>query len=87
MKGELEAKVQTLPFERISIFQPSLLLGHREEIRIGEKLGAMLLPMLGILPGLRRYRPISGETVAAKMVAVSRQPGPAREWYRLEEIF
>lgn len=87
MKGELEKQVQDLPFERISIFQPSLLLGKRPEFRWGEKLGAMLLPILCTVPGLRRYRPIRGEDVAAKMVQVSRQPGASREWFRLDEIF
>jgi uncharacterized protein YbjT (DUF2867 family) len=87
MKGELEEKVQALPFERISIFQPSLLLGQRAEFRLGETLGALLLPILCTIPGLRRYRPIRGEEVAAKMVQVSRQPGPPREWFRLDQIF
>lgn len=87
MKGELERKVQKLPFERISIFQPSLLLGQRQEFRLAEKLGSLLLPILCTIPGLRRYRPIRGEEVAAKMVEVSRRPGPAREWFRLDEIF
>ena len=87
MKGELERKVQKLPFERISIFQPSLLLGQRQEFRLAEKLGSLLLPMFCAIPGLRRYRPIRGEEVAAKMVQVSRQPGPPREWFRLDEIF
>ena len=87
MKGELEKKVQKLPFGRISIFQPSLLLGQRQEFRLAEKLGSLLLPILCTIPGLRRYRPIRGEEVAAKMVEVSRRPGPAREWFRLDEIF
>jgi hypothetical protein len=87
MKGELEEKVQALPFERISIFQPSLLLGQRAEFRLGEKAGAILLPIICRIPGLRRYRPIRGEEVAAKMVQVSRQPGPPREWFRLDRIF
>jgi len=39
------------------------------------------------MPGLRRFRPITGEQVAAKMVQVSRQPGPSLEWFRLDEIF
>ncbi|MBU1182388.1 MAG: NAD-dependent epimerase/dehydratase family protein [Proteobacteria bacterium] len=87
MKGELEQKVQTLPFNRISIFQPSLLLGQRVDFRMGEKLGSWILPVLCIIPGLRRYRPITGEQVAAKMVRVSRQPGNSIEWFRLDEIF
>lgn len=87
IKGELEERVKVLPFKRISIFQPSLLLGQRPEFRLGEKLGSLALPLLCIIPWLRRYRPIAGEQVAAKMVQVSRQPGQALEWYRLDEIF
>lgn len=87
MKGELEEKVQALPFKRISIFQPSLLMGKRPEFRWGEKLGGMLLPVFCKIPGLRRYRPIRGEEVAARMVQVSRQAGAPREWFRLDEIF
>jgi uncharacterized protein YbjT (DUF2867 family) len=87
MKGELETLVQRLPFERISIFQPSLLLGQRAEPRPGEKLWSWILPPLCALPGLRRYRPIRGEQVAAKMARVSQRPGQPREWFRLDEIF
>ena len=87
MKGELEKKVQTLPFNRISIFQPSLLLGKREEVRVGEKIGGWILPVISIIPGLRRFRPIAAERVAGKMVRVSRQPGRPIEWFRLDEIF
>ncbi|MCW8825620.1 MAG: NAD(P)H-binding protein [Gammaproteobacteria bacterium] len=87
MKGELELKIKTLPFKRITIFQPSLLLGKRPEFRLAEKLGSLLLPVLYLIPWLRRYRPISGEQVAAKMVQVSQQPGDALEWFRLDRIF
>ncbi|MBI5062597.1 MAG: NAD(P)H-binding protein [Desulfatitalea sp.] len=87
MKGELEQRVQSLSFERISIFQPSLLLGARAEPRPGEKLWSWILPPLCAIPGLRRFRPIKGEEVAAKMVQVSQNPGPALEWFRLDEIF
>ncbi|MBI5550505.1 MAG: NAD(P)H-binding protein [Desulfobacterales bacterium] len=87
MKGELEQRVQSLPFARISIFQPSLLLGQRAAPRPGEKLWSWILPPLCRLPGLRRFRPIRAEDVAAKMVQVSETPGPALEWFRLDEIF
>jgi uncharacterized protein YbjT (DUF2867 family) len=87
MKGELEQRIKSLHFERVSIFQPSLLLGQREDFRLGEKLGSCALPVLRIIPWLRRFRPISGKQVAAKMVQVSRQPGQALEWFRLDEIF
>ncbi|SHG07391.1 Uncharacterized conserved protein YbjT, contains NAD(P)-binding and DUF2867 domains [Microbulbifer donghaiensis] len=87
MKGELEQAVMRLPFARISIFRPSLLLGDRAETRPAEKLGSWLLPLICTLPGLRRYRPIRGEQVAAKMVQVSNTPGPAVETFTLDELF
>ncbi|MFT6984871.1 MAG: hypothetical protein ACJAT7_000672 [Psychromonas sp.] len=87
MKGELEQKIKSLPFARISIFQPSLLLGQRADFRLGEKLGSYMLPLLCAIPWLRRFRPITGEQVAAKMVLVSGQSGPAFERFQLDDIF
>ncbi|USD36977.1 MULTISPECIES: NAD(P)H-binding protein [Ferrimonas] len=87
MKGQLEQRVQALPFNRISVFQPSLLLGERSDFRLAERLGAAVMPILCLLPGLRRYRPIRGSQVAAKMVAVSQQPGHPLQTYRLDQLF
>lgn len=87
MKGELEQKIQSLPFKHISIFQPSLLIGQRADFRFWEKLGSLVVPVLCLIPWLRRFRPIAGKQVAAKMVQVSRQPGPPVQWFRLDEIF
>ncbi|TKB51489.1 NAD-dependent epimerase/dehydratase family protein [Ferrimonas sediminicola] len=87
MKGELEQRVQSLPFNRISLFQPSLLLGQRSDFRPGETLAALVMPLLCRLPGLRRYRPILGDQVAAKMVAVSQSPGHPIETFRLDALF
>lgn len=87
MKGELEQRVKALPFKRISIFQPSLLLGQRADFRLAEKIGSWLMPVLCVIPGLRRFRPITGEQVAAKMVLVSQQSGPLLEVFCLDEIF
>lgn len=87
MKGELEQRIKLLPFKRISLFQPSLLMGPRKEFRFGEKLGGLVLPFLSFIPGLRRYRPVTGEQVAEKMLRVSQQPGAQVEYFRLDEIF
>ncbi|WP_438464176.1 NAD(P)H-binding protein [Marinomonas sp. PE14-40] len=87
MKGELEKRIKLLNFERISIFQPSLLMGERKEFRLAEKLGSWLLPSLCLIPGLRRYRPITGMQVATKMHFVSSQSGPKLALYRLDELF
>jgi uncharacterized protein YbjT (DUF2867 family) len=87
MKGELELRIQSLGFKRISIFQPSLLMGKRKELRVAEKIGGLLMPIFSFIPGLRRYRPIKGEQVAEKMLRVSQQSGEPLEYFRLDELF
>lgn len=87
MKGELEQKVQSLPFTRISIFQPSLLIGERSDFRFGERLGSLLMPALCLVPLLRRYRPIHGDQVADKMVEVSKTSSAGVEFLVLDQIF
>ena len=87
MKGELENAVSSLPFKRISILQPSLLIGERESLRLAETVGSWVLPVVCKLPWLKKYRPISGDEVAEKMVALSLSKGQSKEVYRLDEIF
>ena len=87
MKGELEKKVSALPFKRISILQPSLLKGERDSFRLGESIANGLLAILCKLPFLKRYRPISGDEVAKKMVSVSLSSGKGKQIYQLDELF
>lgn len=87
MKGELENKIMDLGFERICIFQPSLLLGERNHFRIGEKLGSWILPTLCKLPILKRFKPIYGAQVATKMCQVSAQQTVGIMRYTLDECF
>ncbi len=87
MKGELEDKVELLPFPSISILQPSLLLGERDHIRLGEVFGSWVLPMLCKLPPLKQYRPIWGREVAAKMVQLSLSTASGIERLSLDQVF
>ncbi|MCG7549313.1 NAD(P)H-binding protein [Pseudoalteromonas sp. Of7M-16] len=87
MKGELEHRVKLLGFRHLSIFQPSLLIGHRPDTRVAESIGNHLLPLICKLPGLKKYRPISGNQVATKMVSVAMSESAHYETYRLDEIF
>lgn len=87
MKGELEQKIRALPFQRISILQPSVLLGQRDRSRPVELVGGRLMSALCRLPALRTRRPIRGDEVAAKLVEVSREPGPPVQVFRLDETF
>jgi len=87
MKGDLERAVKQLVFKRVSIFQPSLLLGDRETVRLGESLGSIVVPWLCRLPMLKPYRPITGREVAEKMLQVSLAPGSGEAIFNLQEVF
>ncbi|HUE96549.1 MAG TPA: NAD-dependent epimerase/dehydratase family protein [Longimicrobiaceae bacterium] len=76
-KGEMEAEVRRAPLRAVWVVRPSLLLGDREELRIGERIAEVLLrPVAPLLLGpLRRLRPIEAATVAAAMVALALSGG------------
>jgi uncharacterized protein YbjT (DUF2867 family) len=69
VKGEVERDIASLGFPFFGIFRPSLLLGDRKEIRMGEKIGEIVSSVIpfGIL-GLQKYKPILAEVVARAMV-------------------
>jgi len=87
MKGQLEGKVLALDFPRSVIFRPSLLLGKRAEQRLGESLGARVMPLLKYIPLLKIYRPIQGAQVAIKMRREAEKQGLGNESYNLAELF
>ncbi len=87
MKGQLEEAVTDLGFTRVSIVQPSLLLGERQENRLAEGLGGVFLPLLCKLPALQRYRPIHGQQVATKMLQLSLQTREGVERISLIDVF
>lgn len=69
VKGELETELKKINFPRLSILQPSLLLGDRKEERRGEKIGQWLAPFLSLIliGGLAKYKPIQAKAVAHAM--------------------
>ena len=68
MKGELEQAVRKLPFQNIHLIRPGLLAGERNEKRIGEEIGYVVLNIFTKLPGLGKWKPIHGNTVAKAMI-------------------
>lgn len=89
MKGELDHAVEALPFKNIFIFRPSILDGERQESRTGERIGIVLSRFFTKIPGLTKYRPISGNVVAKAMIHVSQTAHKRKEFeiFTLEEIF
>ncbi|WP_192821949.1 oxidoreductase [Rufibacter sp. LB8] len=77
VKGEMEQAVKALPFTAVHIFQPSLLLGEREEFRLGEKVASGFAKTFGfVFSGpLRKYKAIEARTVAKAMLEAAKQDG------------
>jgi len=79
IKGELEEKVKLLPFNKIRIFRPSLLVGERDEKRFGEKATERLLKIVvPLFPFLKNQRPIEGEKVAKAMIVSANEDNKER---------
>ncbi|MDX2152368.1 MAG: oxidoreductase [Bryobacteraceae bacterium] len=88
VKGELEHAVQSLPFEAVHIFRPSLLLGERQEIRLGERLAIAAARSLqfGFVAGLRKYHPVLAASVAAAMVRAALRDDRGVHIHHYDEI-
>lgn len=69
VKGEVEEGLKSSGLPSLHIFRPSLLLGDRQEFRLGEKLAIMLNPLLKLIlrGGLRKFKPILAADVAQAM--------------------
>src|SRR5690606_24320068 len=60
VKGQMEEALKKMEFPALHIFQPSLLLGKRDEFRLGEKAASVLAPAISpLLRGkMKKYKPI-----------------------------
>ncbi|MFZ1640516.1 MAG: NAD(P)H-binding protein [Candidatus Contendobacter sp.] len=74
VKGRAEAAISELPFKAVHILRPSLLLGERPEPRPAEDWSKQFAPVWSLLMWgpLSRYRPITAEIVAARMVELAK---------------
>ena len=73
-KGMIEDQITEIDFESISIHRPGLLIGARNEIRLGEFIGQKIFPYVldpFLIGSMRKYRSIKGDTLAKAMVNLS----------------
>jgi uncharacterized protein YbjT (DUF2867 family) len=75
VKGEVEEAIRKISFTSFHVFRPSLLLGERQEQRIGEKVGAAAMTALKpvLIGSLKKYRSIHARDVARAMVRVAQK--------------
>lgn len=73
LKGDVEESVKASGLSTIHILRPSLLLGKRNEIRLAEDLGKMIMTVFSFLIP-KRFKAIPAKTVARAMMVLSKQP-------------
>ena len=87
-KGELEAELAKLPFRAVHILRPSLLIGKRQEFRLGESIVITIAPVLDLLTlgPLRGYHAIKAQTVGRAMVGAAKQEKAGTFVYEYDAI-
>jgi uncharacterized protein YbjT (DUF2867 family) len=79
VKGELEEAIKAMGFAHVTVAQPSLLVGERQEVRLGERIG---LGLGFLMP--ERYKPVQAWQVAAGLIAANKAARSA--WQTLSNI-
>lgn len=88
VKGEMERDTSSLDLNSLYFFRPSLLLGNRSELRIGEKVGEVISGIFSFtfVGGWKKYKPISAEIVAKSMLKTSLKPKTGVYIFESDEI-
>ncbi|MDF2958450.1 MAG: NAD-dependent epimerase [Paenibacillus sp.] len=88
VKGETEDGLKQLGLPSLHIFRPSLLLGDRQEFRLGERIGSAVSGIISPLMagGLRKYKPIQAITVAKAMLNAAKQDNKGIRVYESDQI-
>ncbi|MBT0811268.1 NAD-dependent epimerase/dehydratase family protein [Litoribacter ruber] len=68
VKGQVEEDLKLIKFDYLGIFQPSILLGQRKEVRVGEDVGKVIMKAFTTVGLFRKYKPIQDSQVARAMI-------------------
>ena len=94
VKGELERHLIQLEYDYLSLYRPSLLIGDREEHRLGESVGIKLAGVINpfLMGSFAQYKAIQAATVARAIVnecigvSVPQAPAPTVNIYTHNKI-
>jgi uncharacterized protein YbjT (DUF2867 family) len=88
LKGVTEEAVSKEFIPLVVIFRPSLLLGKREERRMGERMAQALAPVFSFLlpASKKKYKPVDAAVVATAMVKASQQMPKGIHFIEYEQI-
>ena len=85
VKGELENALRALGYPRLTIVRPSLLLGPRAELRLGEEVAKRITRWLGPLVP-RAFKPVEARVGATALVRAAKDPGSGVRVIESEEL-
>lgn len=89
VKGEVEADLRKIGFERLDILRPGLLCGVRGgERRIKERIAILLSPLINLMlhGKARKYRAISARVVAQAVLGLVLEKRRGRFSYHYDQI-
>jgi uncharacterized protein YbjT (DUF2867 family) len=73
VKGEMEEALKGLGLTTLHIFQPSILIGPRQEVRIGERMGIAVMGLFqALLPA--KYKPMRHDVLAKALLNACHVP-------------
>lgn len=86
MKGELDVAVAKLKFKKLTILRPASLVGKRKVKRLAE---VIIIPAAGLITKfiLKKYRPITGKTVATAMINAAILQTSEKTIWEGQEVF
>ena len=88
LKGEIERLISDLSFESTFIYRPSILIGKRETARplewLSQRIFYVINPLL--IGALKKYRSISGEQVAKKIINELKKNKVGKHYFESNEL-
>jgi uncharacterized protein YbjT (DUF2867 family) len=85
LKGEVEEALKASGINSIHIMRPSILLGKRQEFRLGERIGQTVATILSFLVP-SKYKPIQSKSVAKAMLNAAKIEKPGFFVYEYKEL-
>lgn len=88
LKGEIERLICELSFNSTFIYRPSILIGKRETARplewLSQRISSLINPLL--IGSLKKYRSISGEKVAEKIINELKKNKVGKHYFESNEL-
>lgn len=87
-KGEMEQSIISYGLEKTVFVRPSLLLGKREEFRLGEQISKWIVSVINplFIGPLKRYKAIKASTVAKAMITLANDDSKGVRFVENEEL-